>query len=208
MPPKKKEEIDISQLPPFTFNLLTLQSLLHPSRTTKLLAHLRSSALSFLRFLSREDIIQTCKEKQLYVDPNSLTEKQKKDPKALSELPVELTPRILAKGVGELLAEYVLNERKLKKEKIDAENAPVVENKKEGKKKEEKKQGKKEQQEKKEEEEEKKEEPRDEMASKPQKEYPRTVDALILFTDYPSTLDEYKALADENQIQFNSIELL
>ena len=57
---------------------------------------------------------------------------------------MELTPRILAKGVGELLAEYALNERKLKKEKIDAENAPVVENKKEGKKKEEKKQGKKE----------------------------------------------------------------
>ena len=28
MPPKKKEEVDISQLPPFTYNLITLSFLL------------------------------------------------------------------------------------------------------------------------------------------------------------------------------------
>ena len=75
MPPKKKEEVDISQLPSFTYNLLTINYLLKQSRADKLKERLLTQPRSFLRFIQRSEIINTCKEKGLFVDPNNLTEK-------------------------------------------------------------------------------------------------------------------------------------
>jgi len=47
--------------------------------------------------VTREDIINSAKDNMLFVDMESLTEKQKKE-KGLEELPTVLTPEILAKA--------------------------------------------------------------------------------------------------------------
>ena len=52
----------------------------------------------FLKTVTKEDIIKYATDKGLYVDINTLPEKTLKDPKAMSELPLEMTPLIMAKA--------------------------------------------------------------------------------------------------------------
>ena len=52
----------------------------------------------FLKTVTKEDIIKYATDKGLYVDINTLPEKTRKDPKAMSELPLEMTPLIMAKA--------------------------------------------------------------------------------------------------------------
>jgi hypothetical protein len=42
--------------------------------------------------------VDHAKEKSMYVDPSTLTDKQKKDTKFMSEVTTELTPELLAKA--------------------------------------------------------------------------------------------------------------
>jgi hypothetical protein len=43
------------------------------------------------------------KEKNIYVDPNTLNDKQKKDPKFMESICTELTPEVIAKATKSLI---------------------------------------------------------------------------------------------------------
>lgn len=74
MPPKKQDEIDINALPPMKPITVGLRFDCGRSRALKLQAMLKE-ARSFQRNVTREEIVAFCKEKGLYVDPASLTDK-------------------------------------------------------------------------------------------------------------------------------------
>ena len=74
---------------------------------------------SFLKTVTKEDIVNYAKEKGLFVDINTLNEKVRKDPKAMSELTLEMTPMIMAKAFIQLQADLNLEGRKEKKEKME-----------------------------------------------------------------------------------------
>lgn len=109
MPPKKKEEeIDLATLPPWTSkNAMVVCSGLK-GRSTTILEVLKKEANKYVKFVSRNDIVEHAKEKSMYVDPNTLTDKQKKDTKFMSEVSTELTAEVLAKAAVSLLTN-VLN---------------------------------------------------------------------------------------------------
>ena len=115
MPPKKieKEEIDISTLPPWQSILVTFAFLQKKGRAEKIIDLLLNKPKSFQKNISRIDIINFAKEKGLYVDPNNLTEKQKKDAKIMAELPLELTSNILAKSLYMMIYDMNINSRKV-----------------------------------------------------------------------------------------------
>lgn len=74
MPPKQKDEVDINLLPPMKHMTVGLRFDCGRERSVKLL-NLLKDRRSFQRNITRDEIIQFCKEKNLYVDPNSLTDK-------------------------------------------------------------------------------------------------------------------------------------
>lgn len=49
--------------------------------------------------IKKTDVLEHAKEKGIYVDPNSLTDKQKKDPKFMETVATELTPEVISKSV-------------------------------------------------------------------------------------------------------------
>lgn len=73
MPPKK-EEIDLNALPPLKHLCVSIRIEAAKSRATKLL-NLLKSCKSFQKNIQRDEIIAFCKEKQLYIDPTTLTDK-------------------------------------------------------------------------------------------------------------------------------------
>lgn len=68
--------------------------------------------------VKRSEVIDHAKEKGLYVDPASLTDKQKKDPKFMESVSTELTPEVVAKALKSHLAALTLKAR------IDRKNNP------------------------------------------------------------------------------------
>lgn len=76
MPPKK-DEIDVNALPPLKHLCVGVRIESAKGRAAKL-NNLLKECKSFQKNITRDEIIAFCKEKQLYVDPATLTDKQKK----------------------------------------------------------------------------------------------------------------------------------
>jgi hypothetical protein len=83
------------------------------ARAEKLVHDLSKNAVSFQKTIQKEDLINYAKEKGLYVDPNTLNDKQKKDPKFMAEVNLELTPAVLAKAYKAFVSELELKLRKV-----------------------------------------------------------------------------------------------
>lgn len=134
-----------------------------------------------MKYVTRNDIVEHAKEKGLYVDPNTLTDKQKKDTKFMSEVSTELTGEVLAKATSSLITN-VLNA----KYRIEKKNK--LEGKDEAKEEDNKKAGKKEA---------KKEEKKEELKVPPveEKQYNKNFDSVYIFEGYPSQKEEYVELA-------------
>jgi hypothetical protein len=111
MPPKKKEEeIDINTLPPWQ-NLKFMILFNCAKRYGDLIKNfLNDRPRDFQRNITRTDVINFAKEKQMYIDPATMTDKQKKD-KTLADIPQELTPAILAKAFMGLLYDFDIKGR-------------------------------------------------------------------------------------------------
>ncbi|CAD8197924.1 unnamed protein product [Paramecium octaurelia] len=110
MPPKK-EEIDLNALPPLKHLCVSIRIEAAKSRATKLL-NLLKTCKSFQKNIQRDEILAFCKEKQLYVDPATLTDKQKKDPKFMAEVATELTSEVMNKAFQLFIQDQVLAVRK------------------------------------------------------------------------------------------------
>lgn len=92
MPPKKKEEeIDLATLPPWVSRNAMLVCSGMKGRANTILDMLKKEPNKYVRYVSRNDIVDHAKEKGMYVDPSTLTDKQKKDTKFMSEVSTELT---------------------------------------------------------------------------------------------------------------------
>ncbi|KRX02221.1 hypothetical protein PPERSA_04843 [Pseudocohnilembus persalinus] len=200
MPPKKKqeEEIDISQLPEWFAINCVFKFESKKERADKLIKQISEKPLSFQKNISKNDVIQFATEKGIYVDPNTLTEKQKKDQKVSSfmeSVNMELTPEVLAKAFIQFQQDLDIQGRKLKKQKIDELENPVEEKedpkkaKKDSKKdakKDAKKGGKQEVQE---------EEP--EEPQEPEKEYKKAQDIIYFLLDLPENADELQGFSQQ-----------
>ena len=113
MPPKKKdEEIDPALLPPWLGMIVRFSYECSIENSEKVQEALTNANFEAKKVITRNDIINYGKEKGLYVDPNQLTEKQKKD-KNIAEIPTELTPELLGKIFVTYYNDMVLQERKV-----------------------------------------------------------------------------------------------
>ncbi len=65
----------------------------------------------------RDEVIKFAGEKGLYVDPATLTEKQKKDTKFMAEINLELTPKVFAKAFEQYLFDLNIKARKVRRKK-------------------------------------------------------------------------------------------
>lgn len=116
MPPKKTEKEEAAELlalPPWSSVCASINFCTRKKFTTKLKEKIKSKPLSFQKIVTRDDIVNFAKEKGYYVDPNNLTDKQKKDPKAMAELPMEMTSLIMAKSFKQYLIEQDLQGRRV-----------------------------------------------------------------------------------------------
>jgi hypothetical protein len=67
----------------------------------------------------KSEVLDHAKEKGIYVDPNTLTDKQKKDPKFMESVSTELTAEVVAKAVKSHLAGLTLKARIEKKNNLE-----------------------------------------------------------------------------------------
>lgn len=67
----------------------------------------------------KAEVLDHAKEKGIYVDPATLTDKQKKDPKFMESVSTELTAEVVAKAVKSHLAALTLKARIEKKNNAD-----------------------------------------------------------------------------------------
>lgn len=91
MPPKakdKKEEVSESELPELSTMICRLNILTKQPNIEKFLASISKTLRPYYKFITRANIVEFAKEKQLYLDPATMTDKQKKDP-ALADIPKE-----------------------------------------------------------------------------------------------------------------------
>ena len=70
--------------------------------------------------VKRSEVLDHAKEKNIYVDPNTLNEKQKKDAKFMESINTELTGEVIAKAVQSLIASLVVKARVQKKNTPEA----------------------------------------------------------------------------------------
>ena len=87
------------------------------TRAFKLIEKLRHNPKSFQKSIHREDIIAFAKEKGYYTDPNTLTDKQKKDAKFMESIvgTTELNAKVLAKSFSQMIYESDIQGRKVHK---------------------------------------------------------------------------------------------
>lgn len=101
---KNNDDIDVSILPPWFPLAVSLNFGTSKERAAKIIKSLQSSSYEPKKFITREEVINYGKEKQLYVDPTQVNEKQKKGP-AGPEVPTKLTPELL----GKIFVQYYYN---------------------------------------------------------------------------------------------------
>lgn len=127
-PKKKEEEIDLSTLP----ECRSLNALLlvrgRKARAAAIQQRLQKDCEKWTDRPKRSEVVDHAKEKGFYVDPNSLTDKQKKDPKFMESVSTEFTPSVMAKAVQSLVAAINLKWR------IDRKNNPEKAEEKNGRK--------------------------------------------------------------------------
>jgi hypothetical protein len=68
-------------------------------RSHKIINKLNNDYKSLLAKVSRQEVLDHAKEKNIYVDPNTLNDKQKKDPKFMETVCTELTSDVVARAV-------------------------------------------------------------------------------------------------------------
>lgn len=68
--------------------------------------------------VKKSEVLDHAKEKNIYVDPSTLTDKQKKDPKFMETVNTEFTSEVVAKAVKSLLATLSVKVR------LDKKNNP------------------------------------------------------------------------------------
>ncbi len=113
MPPKKKdEEIDLSTLPPWLSVVINLKMDISDERQKYIEERLQNLIKESLRIISRDDIVNYAVEKGLYINPEMMTDKQKKD-KGTADIPTELTSDILANAFEKLLFDLNIQGRKV-----------------------------------------------------------------------------------------------
>ena len=61
--------------------------------------------------VKRAEVLEHAKEKNIYLDPATLTDKQKKDAKFMESVNTELSPQVVAKAVQSLIASLVVKAR-------------------------------------------------------------------------------------------------
>ena len=68
------------------------------ARAEAILKKIDAKFESFVFHVQKAAVLDHAKEKGIYVDPESLTDKQKKDPKFMETVCTEMTPQVLAKA--------------------------------------------------------------------------------------------------------------
>ena len=87
----KKEDFNEADLPEITSQICHLNILTKETNIEKLLTSIKNTQRTFYKLVNRKEIVDFAKEKQLFIDPAQMTDKQKKDP-AFTDIPKELTP--------------------------------------------------------------------------------------------------------------------
>jgi len=70
--------------------------------------------------IKKSEVLDHAKEKNIYIDPSTLTDKQKKDAKFMESINTELTAGVVAKAVQSLISSLVVKARIEKKNNPDA----------------------------------------------------------------------------------------
>ena len=110
-PKKKEEEIDLTTLPECTSLNIILLAKGKKSRSSNILEKVQQNGLKFMIKIKKNDVLDHAKEKSIYIDPNSLTDKQKKDPKFMESVNTELTAEVIAKATQSLIGTHILKAR-------------------------------------------------------------------------------------------------
>jgi hypothetical protein len=81
--------------------------------------------------IKKSQVLDHAKEKNIYIDPSTLTEKQKKDAKFMETVNTELTAAVVAKALQSLIATLVVKARivsviSLRKRKITLTLLPTT----------------------------------------------------------------------------------
>lgn len=118
MPPKKNnkdDEVDLASLPPWLHVVCSFSLHMKFTRAQKLFAKLRSTPKSFQKTIHRDDIIAYAKDKGFYVDPNTLSDKQKKDVKFMESIvnSMDMNSKVLAKSFSQMISEFDIQGRKV-----------------------------------------------------------------------------------------------
>lgn len=80
-PKKKEEEIDLSTLPECKSINAIILCRGKKTRAITIIDKIRKEGEKFIGKIKKTEVLEHAKEKNIYVDPNTLNEKQKKDPK-------------------------------------------------------------------------------------------------------------------------------
>jgi len=75
------------------------------------LQSIQNHAQKYLIKIKKSDVLDHAKEKNIYTDPNTLTDKQKKDPKFMETVKTELTAEVIAKATQSLISSHILKAR-------------------------------------------------------------------------------------------------
>ena len=117
MPPKKAkdDEVDLASLPPWLHVICAFSLHMKRTRAQKLFEKLRATPKSFQKTIHRDDIIAFAKDKGLYVDPNTLSDKQKKDAKFMESIAnsMDMNAKVLAKSFSQMIFENDIQGRKV-----------------------------------------------------------------------------------------------
>lgn len=73
------------------------------SRATKIIQRIQKEAEKYIAKIKKSEVLDHAKEKNIYVDPNTLNDKQKKDQKYMESINTELTSEVIAKAVQSLV---------------------------------------------------------------------------------------------------------
>ena len=83
---------------------------------------------NFTFHVQKSAVLDHAKEKGIYVDPESLTDKQKKDPKFMETVCTEMTPEVLAKATESFISNHNVKFRLEMKANLDKPEEERVKN--------------------------------------------------------------------------------
>ena len=89
------------------------------SRSQAILNQINAKHDKFLFHVQKSAVLDHAKEKGIYVDPESLTDKQKKDPKFMETVCTVMSPAVLAKATESFIANHNVKFRLEMKANLD-----------------------------------------------------------------------------------------